>query len=88
MHRTLFAQIAFVSFATVFASAGNPTQEYKVLPPINRGNLSLFPIIGGTEANTSAFLTLDEGLQAGSRHRRRSHCSAEVRAYRPVGVLR
>ena len=66
MHRTLFAQIAFVSLASIFASAGNPAHEYKVLPPITRGNLSLFPIVGGTEANTSAFLTLDEGLRSGA----------------------
>jgi hypothetical protein len=66
MHRTFFAQIAFVALATGLASAGNPAHEYKVLPPITRGNLSLFPIVGGTEANTSAFLTLDEGLRSGA----------------------
>jgi ARG and Rhodanese-Phosphatase-superfamily-associated Protein domain len=65
MYRTLFAQIVFVSLATVFAGAGT-THEYKVLPPITRGDLSLFPIVGGAEANTDAFLTLDDGLRSGA----------------------
>ena len=65
MRHTLLAQIAFVSLATVFAGAGT-TPEYKALPPITRGDLSLFPVVGGTEANTEAFLTLDEGLRSGA----------------------
>jgi len=65
MHVTILAQIAFVSLAAVFASAGT-AHEYKVLPPLTRGNLSLFPIVGGTEANTARLLTLDEGLRSGS----------------------
>ena len=65
MYHTILAQIAFVSLATVFAGAGT-THEYKVLPPITRGDLSLFPIVGGAEANTDVFLTLDEGLRSGA----------------------
>src|SRR3974377_2459868 len=65
MHVTILAQIAFVSLAAVFVSAGT-AHEYKVLPPLTRGNLSLFPIVGGTEANTARLLTLDEGLRSGA----------------------
>ena len=66
MNGTILAQIVFVlSFATL-ASAGTPVHEYRVLPPITRGNLSLFPIVGGTEPNTAHLLTLDEGLRSGA----------------------
>jgi len=60
------AELAFVLLAVTFASAGTSTREYKVLPPITRGNLSLFPIVGGAEANTAHLLTLDEGLRSGA----------------------
>ena len=64
MHNLLLAHMAFVTLASFFASAGT-THEYKVLPPITRGNLTLFPIVGGLDANTTRFLTLDEGLRSG-----------------------
>lgn len=59
-------EIAFVILSAIMAIAGTPTQEYKVLPPITKGNLSLFPIVGGMQASTSQFLTLDEGIRAGT----------------------
>ena len=65
MHNLVLAQLAFVTLASVFAGAGTD-HEYKVLPPITRGNLTLFPIVGGPDANTARFLTLDEGLRAGA----------------------
>ena len=58
--------LALVLLAATFATAGTPTHEYKVLPAITRGNLSLFPIVGGTEANTTHLLTLDEGVHSGA----------------------
>src|SRR5450755_1706953 len=58
--------LALVLLAATFATAGNPTHEYKVLPAITRGNLSLFPIVGGAEANTAHLLTLDEGVRSGA----------------------
>jgi hypothetical protein len=66
MKRLLFASFAFVLLAATLAAAGTPNHEYNVLPPITKGNLSLFPIVGGTEANTANLLTLDEGLRSGS----------------------
>jgi len=66
MKGTILMQLAFAVLAGTLASAGTPTQEYKVLPPITKGNLSLFPIVGGTDANTSPLLTLDEGLRSGA----------------------
>jgi hypothetical protein len=58
--------LALVLLAATFATAGTPTHEYKVLPAITRGNLSLFPIVGGAEANTAHLLTLDEGVHSGA----------------------
>jgi len=66
MHKLFLVQLALVAFGALSAAAGTASQEYKVLPPITHGNLSLFPIVGGTAANTAAFLTLDEGLRSGA----------------------
>ena len=66
MNRLIYAPITFALLAATLASAGAPAHEYKVLPPITKGNLSLFPIVGGTEANTANLLTLDEGLRSGA----------------------
>jgi hypothetical protein len=66
MNSRILGAVVFVLAASTLASAGTPTHEYKVLPPITRGNLSLFPIVGGVEANTAPLLTLDEGLRAGA----------------------
>jgi len=65
MNRMILAGVASVLLTSALVGAGSPTHEYKVLPPITRGNLSLFPIVGGAEANTAPLLTLDEGLHAG-----------------------
>ena len=64
MNSRILAAVVFVLAASALASSGTPTHGYKVLPPITRGNLSLFPIVGGVEANTAPLLTLDEGLRA------------------------
>jgi len=62
----IFAQLVSVLSLAVFAAAGTPSHEYEVLPPITRGNLSLFPIVGGSEANTAHLMTLDEGVRSGA----------------------
>ncbi len=66
MNYSILTEIAFVLLAGSFAVGGTPAHDYKVLPPITKGNLSLYPIIGGTEANTGPLLTLDEGLRSGA----------------------
>jgi hypothetical protein len=62
----IFAQLVSILSFAVFAAAGTTSHEYKVLPPITRGNLSLFPIVGGPEANTAHLMTLDEGVRSGA----------------------
>jgi len=66
MNSMILAGVASVLLTSALAGAGTPTHEYKVLPPITRGNLSLFPIAGGTEANTAPLLTLDQGVRSGA----------------------
>jgi hypothetical protein len=45
---------------------GEFRQSWRVLEPITRRNLSIYPVISSLAADTSAFLTLDEGLASGS----------------------
>ena len=66
MNCSILAKFAFVLLAVTFAGAGTSTHEYKVLPPVTKGNLTLFPIIGGADASTANLLTLDEGLRSGT----------------------
>jgi hypothetical protein len=66
MKGMVFEQLFFILSLTIFTTAGTPSHEYKVLPPITRGNLSLFPIVGDSESNTAHLLTLDEGLRSGA----------------------
>src|SRR5271165_7088531 len=61
------AQLAFLLLGAALATAGTPTgKEYHVLPPVTKGNLSIFPVIGGAEYPTAQLLTLDEGLRSGA----------------------
>ena len=39
--------------------------SWRVLEPITRGNLSIFPVVSRLRADTSGFMTLDEGVAAG-----------------------
>jgi hypothetical protein len=39
--------------------------DYKVLPPIRHGNLTVFPVVASVSHDTAGFLTLDEGLKSG-----------------------
>lgn len=45
--------------------AGEMTPAYKVLTPITRGNLTVFPVVAEYTHDTRNFLTLDEGLRSG-----------------------
>jgi hypothetical protein len=47
------------------AAADKPMPAYKVLEPIQQGNLTIFPVLGSTTHDTSQFLTLDEGMRSG-----------------------
>jgi hypothetical protein len=47
------------------AGAGETGSSYKVLTPISRGNLTIFPVVAERSHDTRNFLTLDEGLRSG-----------------------
>ncbi len=67
MKHIILATLAFVVLGTLAAVSGAPANEaLHVLPPITRGNLSIFPVVGGTDYDTSRLITLDEGVRAGT----------------------
>lgn len=66
----LFALAAMEQGSGVMAAGGpvEPTNDtYRVLDPIESGNLLLFPVVRahGTSPGTTPFLTLDEGIKSG-----------------------
>src|SRR5258708_25307961 len=44
---------------------GKPEGEWRLLAPVTYENLSIFPVVSSSSADTSWFLTLDEGLANG-----------------------
>ena len=44
---------------------GPAPNDWKVLEPVTYENLSVFPVVGGSGADTSGFITLDEALASG-----------------------
>ncbi len=60
---TLFLMIAGATSGLGGIPGPAPLQA---LPPITRGHLTIFPVVGGPDHDTSRFLTLDEGVQAGT----------------------
>lgn len=44
---------------------GHPERGWRLLNPVTYENISIFPVVSGTTQDTSAFLTLDEGLASG-----------------------
>jgi hypothetical protein len=65
--KNILAQFAFLLVGAAIAVAGTPTaKEYRVLSPVTKGNLSIFPIVGGPDYGTAQLITLDEGLRSGT----------------------
>jgi hypothetical protein len=50
---------------TAVAGRGDTQYSYKVLQPIAHGNLTIFPVVAGNSHDTSAFITLDDGIKSG-----------------------
>ncbi len=65
----LFALAAFEQHSGVMAGGGpvEPANDFKVLAPIESGNLLLFPVVRANSKSPGAtpFLTLDEGIKGG-----------------------
>jgi hypothetical protein len=67
MNRRILTVIAIAIAGVVSASSGPANHDaLHVLAPITHGNLTIFPVVGGADYDTSRFLTLDEGVRAGS----------------------
>ena len=67
MNHTILASLAFVLSSAVAGAGGPATHEpLHVLAPITHGNLTIFPVVGGPDYDTSRLLTLDEGIRAGT----------------------
>ena len=62
---------ALGSAAFVWAGLGSPSSQpkpegdWRLLDPITYENISIFPVISSVSRDTSAFVTLDEGLSSG-----------------------
>lgn len=67
MNHTGWASLAFLLSTAIAGVSGGPAHEtLHLLAPITHGNLTIFPIVGGVDYDTSRFLTLDEGVRAGT----------------------
>lgn len=67
MNLKLLALFILSFLGTVFAGDTVAAHsQLHVTTPVTRGNLTIFPVVGGSDYVTSHFLTLDEGIRAGS----------------------
>ncbi len=68
---TLLGISALGSAAFVWAGSGSPGPQpkqegdWRLLDPITYENISIFPVVSSVSQDTSAFVTLDEGLSSG-----------------------
>ena len=66
---TIIATLGGLSFISAAPSSHKapsapPEGDWRILDPITYENISLFPVVGGSQ-DTSSFLTLEEGLASG-----------------------
>ena len=59
------AALIVASMGVDVGEAGQVGSSYKVLAPITRGNLTIFPVVADRTHDTRNFLTLDEGVRSG-----------------------
>ncbi|MDQ1406905.1 MAG: hypothetical protein QOG55_2534, partial [Acidobacteriaceae bacterium] len=68
---TLLGISSLGSAVFVWAGSGSPGSQpkpegdWRLLDPITYENISIFPVISSVSRDTSAFVTLDEGLSSG-----------------------
>jgi hypothetical protein len=56
--------LSFISAAPSKTPASPPEGDWRILDPVTYENISLFPVVGGSQ-DTSSFLTLEDGLANG-----------------------
>ena len=54
-----------LAFSTSDPPPGKPPADWRLLDPVTYQNLTIFPVVAANNYDTSAFLTLDEGLATG-----------------------
>ena len=62
---TTLVTLMVLSMGPDAGEAGQAGPAYKVLAPISRGNLTIFPVVADRTHDTRNFLTLDEGVRTG-----------------------
>jgi hypothetical protein len=62
---TTLATLLFLPWGPEHGEAGEAGSSYKMLAPISRGNLTIFPVVAERSYDTRKFLTLDDGLRSG-----------------------
>ena len=65
----LLAVPVWLSMASAAPTGADSTPtlgEYKLLDPITHGDLTVFPVVTAKSHDTSAFITLDEGIRSGA----------------------
>jgi hypothetical protein len=62
---TALGTLVALSMKPHLGEAGQMGPNYKVLAPISRGNLTIFPVVADSTHETGKFLTLDEGVRSG-----------------------
>jgi hypothetical protein len=62
---TTLATLLILPMGPGRSMAGQVGSTYKVLSPISRGNLTIFPVVADRTHDTRGFLTLDEGVRSG-----------------------
>jgi hypothetical protein len=74
MKRSFLPILAVLLCGFAIISAANPgdtgslpatANDYKILPPITHGDLTIFPVVSAKVHDTSDFITLDEGIRSG-----------------------
>src|ERR1700738_976305 len=64
--RTALTSAVLAVISAISSFAGPVEQHaYKVLPPIVRGNLALFPVVSDHSFDAPQLMTLDEGIRGG-----------------------
>jgi hypothetical protein len=66
MNHKVLASLAFAVSSVIAGVSGTTHDTLHVLSPITHGNLTIFPVVGGTDYDTSHLITLDEGVKAGT----------------------
>lgn len=64
--KSFLIALLIVALCPIRTCAGSPGSRYMVLPPIQSGNLTIYPVTSTATHNTSALITLDEGVRAGT----------------------